>query len=121
MRPVVTSQLLSSWIVQSDRATFTAVQAIEGVRDGLVSLPPGAFVDPELQRRPDGMTRAALRGLQRLGILDEKSSAFHVTAKRRHPQFPLVDDMLAFQARFFRETLEALKQFEGANTFAPLH
>jgi hypothetical protein len=31
----------------------------------------------------------------------------NLNARRRHPQFAEVDDLVAFQARFFRETVAA--------------
>jgi hypothetical protein len=107
-RPVTVSQLLANWIVEEGLSSFTATQAGEGVRAALRSLPPGAFVDPYLRADPQRMLRAALHGMRRLGSLADDAGVLQLTSQRSHPQFPLVADMLAYQARFFAETVQAL-------------
>lgn len=108
-RPVTVSQLLASWIVEAGRSSFTAVGASAGVHYRLQTLPQGAFVDPELRRDPQRMVEAALEGAKRLGILVARRGMLHLTSQRRHPQFPLVADMIEYQARFFGETKAALE------------
>jgi hypothetical protein len=51
------------------------------------------------------MTGAALRYMTELGILVRAGDRYRLAATRRHPQFPLVDDIVAYQARFLEETL----------------
>lgn len=91
-RPITASQLLATYLDGYD-APIDDEAAIADVERQLRELPAELFVDPELRRNPRAMTRAALAGLRRLG--DGK----------RHPQFPGVTDMVAFQATFLRETL----------------
>jgi len=115
-RPITVSQLLGAWIFENGCTSFTPEQAVAAVRCRLDALPPGAFVDPELRATPERMARAALDGLVRLGTLEERSGELHVTTQRRHPQFPLVDDMVGYQARFFSETIAALELLAGRRT-----
>ena len=112
-RPVTVSQLLASWLYEGDRPAFTRADAVAAVVARLEALPRGAFVDPELRRDPARRTHAALDGLMRLGTVVERSGTMRVTEQRRHPQFPLVEDMINFQARFFAETANALERLAG--------
>ncbi len=105
IRPVTTSQLLGAWLrARSER--FTEDDAVVAVTGALERLPRGAFVDPELRRKPRAMVRAALPLMARLHILERDGDGYRLAAVRRHPQFPFVDDIIAFQARFLEETLE---------------
>jgi hypothetical protein len=112
-RPVTTSQLVGSWIFQSQVASFTRASAVSAIRARLNSLPPGAFVDPELRENPEKMTLAALNGLVRLGILENHVDEFRATSQRRHPQFPFVDDVIQYQSNFLNETIVALERLAG--------
>ena len=108
VRPVVTSQLLGTWLDARDDANatgFTQTQACDAVAAELERLPPALLVDPELRRNPRRMTGAALRYMTELGILVRAGDRYRLAATRRHPQFPLVDDIVAYQARFLEETL----------------
>lgn len=107
-RPITTSCLLCGWLKQQTGA-FDSNDARRAVVAGLKSLPAGAFVDPDLRRNPERMVRAALGRMVSLGTLSRRSGAFALTAHRTHPQFPLVADMVSYQALFFRETVEALE------------
>jgi MFS family permease len=107
-RPVVVSQLVSSWLVESELRDFSPDEAEDGVAAKLAALPAGAFVDPELRRAPHELTRRALAGMCRLGMLKDHGAQLKVTRHRSHPAFPLVDDMIAYQANFFEETCAAL-------------
>jgi 1-acyl-sn-glycerol-3-phosphate acyltransferase len=116
-RPVTVSQLLADWLERDPRAqergtaftqddAFTYEDALSAVQAGLGALPAGAWVDPELRESPSRMTRAALDGLVRLGILARAGDRYRLTDKRRSPHFPDVPDIIAHQAVSFRETLD---------------
>jgi MFS family permease len=103
IRPVTVSQLLASWLRERS-APIVEDEAVREVERRLSELPRDLFVDPELARNPQHMARAALRGVA--ALRDGK----------RHPQFPGVDDMIAYQATFFAETLAGASALRGAPT-----
>jgi MFS family permease len=105
VRPVATSHLLSAWL-DGRNGDFTESDALAAVREQLAGLPPALFVDPELRADPDRATRRALAGMTRLGILVRSADRYELQPVRRHPQFPYVDDIVAYFARFHAETLE---------------
>lgn len=120
VRPVVASQLLGAWLNERSRS-FTAEDACAAVDACLRALPPSLFVDPELRANPHRLVRAALPLMVEWGILlchpersesqgDERSRRATITYSladvRRHPQFPFVEDIVAYQARFLEETVE---------------
>jgi MFS family permease len=105
IRPVTTSQLLGAWLFQRGE-TFTTGEAEKTVEDALAGLPPELFVDPELRRNPRARVRAALPLMAGWSILDFDGQRYRLAQRRRHPQFPFVEDIVAFQARFLTETLE---------------
>jgi hypothetical protein len=105
-RAVTVSALLSGWMIDRTE-TFTEADAIGAVRESLRTLPPGVFVDPELARAPDLVTRRAIDSMLRLKILEQTGSELALAAERKHPNYPAVDDIVAFQARFIGETLAA--------------
>lgn len=92
IRPVTVTQIVASWLHDGPER-IDEIAAIAEVERRLQALPAELFVDPELRRNPTAMTRAALRG------------AAALKDGKRHPQFPGVDDMIAYQATFFAETL----------------
>ncbi len=92
IRPVTVSQLLASWLHERSGPVEEG-EAIAEVERRLRALPAELFVDPELRADPARMVRAALRGIASL------------EGGKRHPQFPGVEDMIAYQATFFAETL----------------
>jgi hypothetical protein len=107
-RPVTVSAVLGTWL-NGARGSFTEGEAEQAVTAALAQLPPGLFVDPDLRRRPRRMVRAALAGLQRLGVLARVPGTrpcYALTSHRTHPQFPRTADIVAYQANFHRETLE---------------
>jgi len=114
-RPITVSQVLCAWILDG-HGSFDADEAVQAVSSRVQSLPSGARVDPELQANPERMARAAIMGMVRLGTLVLDTGRYRLTEKRAHPQFPLVRDMVAFQATFFRETIEALAGLEERNS-----
>jgi hypothetical protein len=105
IRPVVTSQLLGTWLHDRDEA-FTVDEACAAVEERIASLPPGIFVDPELRSHAARRVKAALPLMVNWKILQRDGDRYRTTANRRHPQFPFVRDILAYQAAFLEETLE---------------
>jgi MFS family permease len=104
IRPVTASHLLGAWL--EDRAQpFSAQEAIDGVTARLGALPPQLFVDPELRRNPARLVRAALPLMVDWGILRRDGAAYVLNETRGHPQFPKVQDIIAYQARFLEETI----------------
>ena len=116
-RPVTVSQLLATWIVEEGLSSFTFAQADAAVRAALRRLPLGAFVDPKLRADPTRMVREAVQGMRRLGTIVDEASTLRLTSQRQHPlfQLPLVEDMLAYQANFFSETVQALHDLGRAH------
>ncbi|HME80743.1 MAG TPA: hypothetical protein VKF82_01555, partial [Candidatus Eremiobacteraceae bacterium] len=60
---------------------------------------------------PERMTRAALRGLVRLGIAAPTQDGYRLTGVRVDPRFPNAEDILDHQAAFFQESSEAWRVF----------
>jgi MFS family permease len=127
IRPVVTSQLLGAWL-DGKTEPFTLEDAVAGVEARLGDLPPSLFVDPELRRNPARMVRSALPLMVEWGILchpeqprsgvvegqlngraalrePQRDTWYTLTQTRHHPQFPLVADIIAYQANFLAETI----------------
>ncbi len=103
IRPVVASQLLGAWLEST--AEFSADEACDAVAKAIPELPPALFVDPELRRDPARLVRAALPRMVEWQILQRDGDRYRVAPRRRHPQFPFVEDIVAYQARFLEETL----------------
>ncbi len=51
------------------------------------------------------MVRAALRLMVSWEILVRDGERYRLSSRRRHPQFPFVDDIIEFQKNFLEETL----------------
>jgi hypothetical protein len=117
-RPVTTSALLSEWLAKRSEP-FTEAEAAAAVEMRMQSLPKELFVDPELQRNLRCLVSAALRNLGRHGIVEHERGRFTLGKVRKHPHFPDVDDIIAFQATFFGQTLQGLAQV-ASHTSAPL-
>jgi MFS family permease len=105
IRPVTASQLLGSWLHGRVRS-FTPDEAVRAVETALAELPTLIFIDPELQRNPGAMVRAALPLMVGWKILEREGDRYRLSQQRRHPQFPFVEDIVAYQSRFLAETLE---------------
>ena len=105
IRPVTTSQLLGTWL-DAQSGSFALDEAASAVKMKMQALPAELFVDPELRRNPYAMVRAALPLMVKWQILERDGDRYRVATQRRHPQFPFVEDVLAYQARFLEETLE---------------
>lgn len=112
-RPVTVSQLLANYLIDLFDRTFTEAEALTAVRDRLAVLPQPAWIDPELRRSPERMTRAALAGMKRLGMLERSPAGYALTRARAHPQFPLVNDIVAFQAAMFEESRAAWERLDA--------
>lgn len=104
IRPVVTSQLLGSWL-DGRSGAFTSDEALAAVQERLHALPTELFVDPELQRDPRRLVRAALPLMLKWNILESSAGGYRLAALRRHPQFPMVADIVAYNARHLEETV----------------
>jgi hypothetical protein len=105
IRPVTTSQLLGAWL-HTRVGSFTVDEAIAATKASLANLPPVVFVDPELRRKSQRLVAAALPSMVRWEILERDGERYRLAVRRRHPQFPFVDDIVAHQTRFLEETLE---------------
>lgn len=103
-RPVTVSALLATFL-QNCKTAFSEDEAIGAVRTHLEQLPEHLFVEPRLARDPARMTRSALAGMSKLRMLDRFGERYTLTDRRRHPQFPKTDDIIAYQANFHAETI----------------
>jgi MFS family permease len=109
-RPVTTSALLGEWLVRRSEP-FTEEEAIAAVTERLQALPAELFIDPELLRNPRAMVRDAVQNLRRYSIVRTVAGERMVlTEHRKHPHFPQTQDIIAYQARFFAQTLQGLEQ-----------
>ena len=104
-RPVTTSALLAEWFTLHE-APFTEQQAAAAIRERLRTLPRGLFVDPELAQDPSRLVVQAIRHLRDVGIVRAVNGTLMLGPHRRHPDFPHTQDIIAYQARFFSETLQ---------------
>jgi MFS family permease len=104
IRPVTTSQLLGTWLCARGE-NFTESDAVAAVAAQLASLPSAVFVDPELRANSSRMVRAALPLMLKWEILVSDGERYRLSRRRRHPQFPSVDDIIDFQKNFLEETL----------------
>ena len=104
-RPVVVSQLLAEYL--SAHAAFSRDEVARAVAARVRSLPTTLFVDPDLARDPERLVDQSLRELLRLRILVRDGENYRLGPGRTAPSFPLADDIVAYQAAFFAETLAA--------------
>ncbi|HZZ65593.1 MAG TPA: MFS transporter, partial [Candidatus Baltobacteraceae bacterium] len=104
-RPVTTSALLAEWFTLH-AAPFTEEEAAAAIRERLRTLPREVFVDPELVREPSRLVVQAIRHLRDVGIVRAVNGTLMLGPHRRHPDFPQTEDIIAYQARFFAETLQ---------------
>jgi MFS family permease len=107
-RPVTTSALIAEWL-SSRSGAFTEEEAASAIASRVASLPAQLFVEPRLKSNPRKMTSIAVHRMLQLGILERSGDRYTLGARRTHPNFPGVDDIVAFQARFFGETLAGLQ------------
>jgi len=104
-RPVVVSQLLAEYLTA--HASFSRDDVSHAIAARVRSLPTTLFVDPDLARDPERLVDQSLRELLRLRILVRDGENYRLGPARTAPSFPLADDIVAYQAAFFAETLEA--------------
>jgi hypothetical protein len=107
-RPVTVSALLCSWLAERAEP-FTKEDAVAGVVTARRSLPTQLFVDPDFDASPAAHTHRALDRMLKLRVLTRDGQGYALTEQRRHPSFPKVSDIVLFQARFLRETIDAAK------------
>jgi MFS family permease len=107
-RPVTTTALMAEWLT-SRSGTFTEDEAAAAIEARVASLPGALFVEPRLARRPRDMAVRAVRRMAHLGILQRSGGRYTLSDRRTHPHFPGVEDIVAFQARFFAQTLQGLQ------------
>ncbi len=112
LRPVTVSQLIAASLVARG-GDASRDQLIADVTSRLHPLPAHVLIDPELLANPERAVKRALAQMLRLHIVDHVDDRYRVSRTPRHAQFPLVDDMVAYQAAFFAQTLES------AATLAP--
>ncbi len=105
IRPVTTSQVLAAWL-DGRTSEFAQEDAVAGVDERLRALPPKLFVDPELLADSSRLVRAALRNMVEWNILEASGGRYRMGAIRRHPQFPTVADVVAYNARFLEGTID---------------
>jgi MFS family permease len=104
IRPVTTSHVLGAWL-DGRTAEFTQDDVVAAVDEALRALPPELFVDPELRKNSSRLVRAALPRLVEWKILELAGRRYRLAAVRRHPQFPMVADIVAYNARSLEETI----------------
>lgn len=102
-RPVTLSQVLAAALMDGALHDFTAAEAIAEVERRKSALPAGAYLDPAFAEVP-----SALVSMVRRGWLTREDGRYRLAARRHDRRFPDVDDIVAYQARFHRETLDAL-------------
>jgi MFS family permease len=113
-RPVTTSALLAQWLLAVG-LPFSDDEACDGVVRLRDALPHGAFLDPELARDPRRCVDEALGRMTRRELLiadgGRRRLADRLRGERRgDARFPGVADVVAFQATFLGETVEALRR-----------
>ncbi|MBV8636468.1 MAG: MFS transporter [Candidatus Eremiobacteraeota bacterium] len=104
-RPVTITQLLGTWLSQHAKP-FTAQEAIGEVERALGALPASLFVDPEVKRNPQRVTREALETMVREELLTLDGAVYRI-ARRSVPLFPNTDDIFAYQMRFLAQSVQA--------------
>jgi hypothetical protein len=109
-RPVTTSALLATFLVGTTR--FREDDALSAVRTQLAELPKNIFVDPELARDPERVTREALAILEARAILRRDGAEYVLADVRRDRHFPLATDIVRYQANFHEETVAAARRLE---------
>ncbi len=115
IRPIVTSQLLSEWLL-SFEGSFSEHEAASALRRRLDELPKELFVDPELRRNVAALVGKALPLMLDWNIVERAGERYRLAIERRHPQFPFVEDIVAYQATFLEQTLQNARY---AQPYAP--
>jgi len=105
-RAITTTALVAAFLSGAD-GPFYAAAARESVHAQLAALPANVFVDPELQRDPDGAVTEALTVLVRLGTLAADGPRYVLTDRRTDARFPHIADMVTYQRNMLAETLSS--------------
>ncbi len=108
-RPVTTSALLAQWLLAVG-LPFADDEARDGVTRLRDALPPAAFVDPELRRDPQACVDEALAGMTRRALLVADGGRRRLGERRGDARFAGVADVVAYQAAFLDETVDALRR-----------
>ncbi|MDQ6944094.1 MAG: MFS transporter [Candidatus Eremiobacteraeota bacterium] len=108
-RPVTTSALLAQWLLAVG-LPFSDDEARDGVVRLRDALPRGAFVDPELARDPQACVDEALARMTRRALLVADGGRRRLAERRGDARFPGVEDIVAYQAAFQGETVDALRR-----------
>lgn len=119
-RPVTTSALLATWLMARDDVHFTGDEATTGVVAVRAAVPQRTFVDPEVAASPQRVVGDALERMVRRGTLLRDGERYRWGAVRTDPRFPQVVDMIAYQARFLLETIDAAGRLAGAGRIGTL-
>ncbi len=106
-RPVTVTQLLAAWLYERPEP-FDESEAIEQVERSLGNLPSMLFVDPELKRDPRRVTHESLASMVRRGLLRRDARGTYQIARRTVDVIPQADDIFAYQARFYSESVNAV-------------
>lgn len=108
-RPVTTSALLAHWLLAVG-LPFADDEARDGVVRLRDALPPGAFVDPELARDAARCVDEALARMTARGLLTGAGGRRDLREQRADARFDGVADVVAYQAAFLGETVDALRR-----------
>ncbi|HEY6235585.1 MAG TPA: hypothetical protein VIW69_10830, partial [Candidatus Elarobacter sp.] len=111
-RPVTTSALLAQWLLAVG-LPFSDDEARDGVVRLRDALPPGAFVDPEFARDPHACIDEALGRMTRRALLVTDGGRRRLGERRGDARFAGVADVVAYQATFLGETVDALRRLGG--------
>ena len=111
-RPVTTSALLAQWLLAVG-LPFADDEARDGVTRLRDALPPGAFVDPELMHDPQACIDEALGSMTRRALLVADGGRRRLGERRGDARFAGVADVVAYQAAFLAETVDALRRMAG--------
>lgn len=109
-RPVTTSALLASFLIENAQRAFDATEAIDAVGRAREELPKRLFVDPELDAAREPVVREALANLVRRGTLLPEGDRYRLGPVRADPRFPGVADLVAYHATFLAETIAAAER-----------
>jgi hypothetical protein len=107
-RPVTASALVAADLVLRD-GSFTRAEAVAAFVARLEALPPGAFVDPDVLAEPVAAAQTVLDELLRRGVVVAEGDRLRRGAPQADPRFPTAMDMVAYQANFLCETIDALE------------
>lgn len=107
-RPITASALVAAAVARrpSGGSRNELIATALALRE---ELPPRIFVDPEVDARPERALDEALAHLVARGAFD---AGLARTGPLVDPRFPVVADMLAYQANFYDETLAAANRLK---------